>query len=126
MQDRRVSGARTAQRSAVNAAMSSDFSVQAVTVARTGNDGTTEQKSAAMVTAPPPAETATPPSPIINPTLRLEPSLGLVVIEFRNDTGAITTSIPSQRQIEAYQRWAQTHSGPSSSQSVPTAMINGS
>jgi hypothetical protein len=52
------------------------------------------------------------PSPIINPTLRLEPGLGLVVIEFRNDTGAVTTSIPSQRQLQAYQRWDVTHFGP--------------
>ena len=37
-----------------------------------------------------------------NPSLRLEPALGLVVIEFRNDTGAIETSYPSQRQLAAY------------------------
>jgi hypothetical protein len=51
-------------------------------------------------------------SVIVNPTLRLDPALGLVVIEFRNDSGAITTSIPSQRQLEAYQRWAVAQLGP--------------
>jgi hypothetical protein len=40
--------------------------------------------------------------PFANPSLRLDPSLGLVVIEFRNDAGTVTRSIPNQRQIEAY------------------------
>ena len=112
MQDGRVPGARTVQRSAVNAAMSSDLSVQAVAVPRAGSDGVAEPKTATASEAPPQARSAVPPKPIINPTLRLEPSLGLVVIEFHNDTGSITTSIPSQRQIEAYQRWDVTHFGP--------------
>jgi hypothetical protein len=112
MQDGRVPGARTVQRSAVNAAMSSDFSVQAVAVPRAGSDGASEPKTATASEAPSQAGSAVPPKPIINPTLRLEPSLGLVVIEFHNDTGSITTSIPSQRQIEAYQRWDVTHFGP--------------
>ena len=38
--------------------------------------------------------------------------LGLVVIEFRNDSGTVTTSIPSERQLEAYQRWETTQLGP--------------
>jgi len=50
--------------------------------------------------------------PILNPTLRLDGALGLVVIEFRNDSGAITTSMPSQRQLQAYQRWNATRVGP--------------
>jgi hypothetical protein len=41
----------------------------------------------------------------------LDPALGLVVIQFRNDAGAVT-SIPSERQIEAYQRWQTTQFGP--------------
>lgn len=60
----------------------------------------------------PPVRAGPASSPIINPTLRLNAALGLVVIEFRNDAGVITTSIPSQRQMEAYQRWAQTRTGP--------------
>ncbi len=51
-------------------------------------------------------------SPIPNPTLQLNPGLGLVVIQFRNETGAVTTSIPSERQLQAYQRWQTTHFGP--------------
>lgn len=61
------------------------------------------------MTAPSPAQP--------NPSLQLDPALGLVVIEFRNDSGAVTESIPSERQLEAYQRWATTHFGP-----VPNGM----
>jgi hypothetical protein len=35
-----------------------------------------------------------------------------VVIEFRNDAGAVTDSIPSERQLQAYQRWQTTQFGP--------------
>jgi hypothetical protein len=61
-------------------------------------------------------ETQAEPSPtaslITNPTLRLDGTLGLVVIEFFNDRGDITTSIPTQQQLEAYQRWDATRFGP--------------
>ena len=50
--------------------------------------------------------------PILNPTLRLDAALGLVVIEFRSESGAVTTSIPSQRQLQEYQRWNSTQVGP--------------
>ena len=63
----------------------------------------------ASATAPrahpsPPADPPTP-APVqtyTNPSLRLDPGLGLVVIEFRNDAGAVTRSIPNQQQIDAY------------------------
>ncbi len=107
--------------------MSTDISVQAVAVARAGNEGVIEPKMAvANEPSPPPSEPQPAPtaSPIINPTLRLEPGLGLVVIEFRNDSGTITTSIPSQRQLEAYQRWAQTHAGVSPDQGAVVRMAD--
>jgi hypothetical protein len=47
------------------------------------------------------AQATSPGTP--NPTLRLDPALGLVVIEFVSKSGAITSSIPSQRQLTAYQ-----------------------
>lgn len=49
--------------------------------------------------APPPAPSATP---LANPSLVLDPGLGLVVIEFRNNAGTVVNSIPSARQLEAY------------------------
>jgi hypothetical protein len=54
-----------------------------------------------------------------NPTLHLDPALGLVVIEFRNGAGQVTTSIPSQSQLLAYQRWATTQFGPAPSGMPP-------
>jgi hypothetical protein len=47
------------------------------------------------------AQATSPGTP--NPTLRLDSALGLVVIEFVSKSGAITSSIPSQRQLTAYQ-----------------------
>jgi hypothetical protein len=44
---------------------------------------------------------------VTNPTLRFDVASGLVVIEFHNDTGAVTTSIPTLRQLEAYRVWGQ-------------------
>jgi hypothetical protein len=49
--------------------------------------------------APEPAGSA---EALPNPTMRLDPALGLVVIEFHNSTGGITTSIPGQQQLNAY------------------------
>lgn len=37
-----------------------------------------------------------------NPTLQLNAALGIVVIEFVNKTGAVTSSIPTQQKLEAY------------------------
>lgn len=34
--------------------------------------------------------------------MRLDHSLGMVVIEFRGNDGEVTRSFPSQRQIDAY------------------------
>jgi hypothetical protein len=90
--------------------MSSDLIVLPVAAVRTASD--TAQAKAAVVQPPPPppaAEQATNHPSIPNPKLRLDPELGLVVIEFRNDNGTVTTSIPSQRQLEAYQRSGMTH-----------------
>ena len=47
-----------------------------------------------------------------NPQLRLDAALGLVVIEFRDESGTVTTSIPSQRQLDAYRMWEQQHNAP--------------
>ncbi len=37
-----------------------------------------------------------------NPRLTVDPGLNRVVLEFFNDTGTLTNSIPSQKQLEAY------------------------
>ncbi len=43
-----------------------------------------------------------------NPRLRLDGSLGMVVIEFRDQAGSVANSIPSPRVIQAYRAAAMT------------------
>src|SRR6266700_1754625 len=88
-----------------------DLAVQAVTAVRPGTATVGETNPLALQPRSQP-ERAASPAPIANPSLRLDPILGIVVMEFRNDTGAVTTSIPSQRQLQAYQKWDATHFGP--------------
>jgi hypothetical protein len=47
-----------------------------------------------------------------NPSLHLDESLGLVVLEFHNDAGTVTRSIPSTDQLDAYRRWLDERDGP--------------
>ena len=49
-----------------------------------------------------PAEPATTRSVLLNPSLRIENGLGLVVMEFYDAAGAVTSSIPTARQLDAY------------------------
>jgi hypothetical protein len=92
----------------VISAMLNDVSLPAIAAVHSGSVPVTERKAQAadLTQAVPPV------TPVINPTLRLDAALELVVIEFRNDSGAITTSIPSQRQLREYQRWQATKFGP--------------
>ncbi|MEJ0016058.1 MAG: hypothetical protein WDN25_05735 [Acetobacteraceae bacterium] len=93
--------------------MSNEITVQSVAGVRANGDSAVEVKPVPGAAAPLPISPAVP-TPIPNPSLRLDPALGLVVIEFRNESSdSITTSIPSRRQLEAYQRWDMTHFGPS-------------
>ncbi|MBR0672963.1 hypothetical protein [Neoroseomonas soli] len=50
--------------------------------------------------AAPPQPAPAPATP--NPRLRLDGSLGMVVIEFRDTAGGVANTIPSPRQMEAY------------------------
>jgi hypothetical protein len=54
--------------------------------------------------ATPAAAQAPPPPPPIgpNPRLRLDPALGIVVMEFLDSGGKVERSAPSQAQLEAY------------------------
>jgi hypothetical protein len=89
--------------------MPNDISLPAIAAVRAGSSSAAEPRTPA--TEPAQAVPAAAP-PVANPTLRLDAALGLVVIEFRNDSGEITTSIPSERQLQEYQRWEQTKLGP--------------
>jgi hypothetical protein len=43
-----------------------------------------------------------------NPALRLDPGLGLVVLEFRDNRGEVAETIPTPRELEAYRTAART------------------
>jgi hypothetical protein len=43
-----------------------------------------------------------------NPALRMDPELGLVVLEFRDSRGEVAESVPTSRELEAYRRAART------------------
>lgn len=51
-----------------------------------------------------PAAAPPPPAPPIgpNPRLRLDPALGIVVMEFLDGAGKVARSAPSAAQLEAY------------------------
>ncbi len=89
-----------------------------ITTAPSATAGSETAASARLPVAPPtsaPSATAvasTTPNPTPNPTLELDPALGLVVIQFHNDSGVVTSSIPSQQQINAYRLWQETKLGP--------------
>ncbi|MDN3568271.1 hypothetical protein QWZ14_28155 [Paeniroseomonas aquatica] len=37
-----------------------------------------------------------------NPSLRLDPALGIIVMEFRDRSGSVETTLPTERELEAY------------------------
>src|SRR5258707_215724 len=96
----------------VISAMTQELSIQPLAAARTGSDSSTDPPMATVCESPPQVGPTPTQLPITNPSFRLDPALGLVVIEFRNDAGAVTSSIPSERQLQAYQRWQTTQFGP--------------
>lgn len=50
-----------------------------------------------------PVATAAPSSPAMpNPALRLDPGLGLVVLQFRDDQGEVVATLPTERELAAY------------------------
>jgi hypothetical protein len=79
--------------------MPSDLSIGAV-----AQSGPSVRETVAPTTLPAASASVAPVTPgVPNPTLRLDPALGLVVIEFLSKTGTVTTSIPTQRELAAYQ-----------------------
>ncbi len=70
----------------------------AVDVARSRTGVPADKATADGATGQPPAASRVLP----NPTLRLDPGLAIVVIEFRDGAGGVRSSIPTERQLEAY------------------------
>jgi hypothetical protein len=86
--------------------MLNDISLPAIAAVHTGPSFGQKIPAAGVAQSAPVAPA------IINPTLRLDAALGLVVIEFRNLSGVVSSSIPSQRQLQEYRRWQATRLGP--------------
>jgi hypothetical protein len=83
--------------------MPNDLSIQALAQPNTRSDVAAPAKVAA--TAAPTEQSVPAAAAAPNPTLKLNAALGLVVIEFRNSAGAVVSSIPTSKQIQAYQQW---------------------
>ena len=86
--------------------MPSDLSVKAVGPVIGACENPAEPKPDKFM---PPAQ-APPAAPAVlvaNPSFRFDPVSGLVVIEFHDESGDVTTSIPTLRQLEAYRIWGQ-------------------
>ena len=81
--------------------MANNLSILAVPPLRDSGDTAVLQRSPAFAATPAP-ETAKPGKLYANPDFRFDPAAGLVVIEFRNDSGKVTNTIPTQRQLDAY------------------------
>ena len=50
---------------------------------------------------------------MLSPRMRIETSLNLVVLEFRDADGTLTRSIPTLREIDAYRAGSQEPPSPS-------------
>ena len=81
--------------------MPNELTIQPINPLPASGEAATEPKTDHLA-SPPANQTAPPAQSYTNPALRLDPALGLIVIEFRNDAGSITSTIPSERQLEAY------------------------
>jgi hypothetical protein len=85
--------------------MQNDLSVQAASFVNMANGGVASVPPAVTTASSDVAVPTQTQSSSPNPTLQLNAALGLVVIEFRNDAGTVTSSIPSQQQLDAYRLW---------------------
>ncbi len=85
-----------------------------------GSGDSTAPARSSVVSHPPAAPEAKPVPLFANPSFRFDPSVGLVVIEFHNDTGGISNSIPSQRQLAAYRLHRETLPGETPPEAPPT------
>jgi hypothetical protein len=56
---------------------------------------------------PPPAVSAPEAVTPLNPNMRIDPALGIVVIEFRDNSGDLSNSFPTPRELKAYHEAAQ-------------------
>jgi hypothetical protein len=96
--------------------MSNQLSVQAGRSLLGSGISTAPARPAASV-----QQQATPAKPVplfVNPSFRFDVGVSLVVIEFHDNSGAVSNSIPSQKQLSAYRKHQAT---PPGAQQAPQA-----
>ena len=90
--------------------MSNQMLIQAGQAAL-GSGASSRSGTSAQPSVAPAAPAAKPVPLFVNPSFEFDPTVGIVVIDFHNETGAVTNSIPSQRQLEAYRNHQETPLG---------------
>lgn len=70
------------------------------------------QQASTQAVQDPAMRAATAAAPLVNPSLRYDLKLGIVVVEFFNDSGEVANSAPSPRQLKAYESGMNIRSGP--------------
>jgi hypothetical protein len=80
-------------------------------------DGLGDNTASPKVALPAPAPVK-PVAMFANPSYQLDPTVGLMVVEFHDKTGAVSNSIPSVRQLQAYRLHQATPPGEQSSMTV--------
>ncbi len=96
--------------------MSTELSIHPIPPVIAAGDNAATARSNAQAPSPAAPE-AKPVQLFVNPSFQFDPSVGLVVIAFHDDSGKVENSIPSERQLEAY----RTHQEALPGQTAPKA-----
>ncbi len=91
--------------------MSESLSIQAVggTQAVAVSDAASSRAATVATTAASTGATALPDLP--NPSIHIDPQLGMVVLQFRSSSGVVTNTLPTQAQLDAYRAFGVPHAG---------------
>ncbi len=86
--------------------MASEFAVTSAPAAASFQSHPPVQQTGVHAEAVSPAENSltSPSPPPVNPGLHVDLALNIVVLQFFNASGQVTQSIPSPKQLQAYQQ----------------------
>jgi hypothetical protein len=82
--------------------MSNTLSIQANAPVLSSGGGSIAPSRASSASPTADTQKAKPVQLYANPTSSVDPTLGLVVLNFHDDTGKLINTMPSQRQLDAY------------------------
>ncbi len=95
--------------------MSGDVAISAFTPRPAAQAPVPPANAAAAAPADPAAGAAVSKRPLVNPGLHLDVALNIAVLQFVDSNGDVTETIPSQKQLKAYQDSHAATSGPAAS-----------